>query len=194
MIGKNIYGYCSEDISLIENYEMAKNDPTQIWDIHHRRETIYTRDGLIEIGEYYDRPAAELIFLKRSEHNRIHNSGKHHSEDAKKRMREAALNLPEEKRERQRLAVSAARKGKSPWMKGRRHSEESKKLISEKRKSYVKEHPESAEVRESKSLKMADRVFWNNGTICVRSKERPDETWRRGRLPFKRNTSKNKEQ
>ena len=89
--------FCKDDISLIENYEIAVNDQTQIWHCHHRRETIYTREGLIEIGEYYHRPACELIFLTKTEHNKIHKTGnkyclgKHHSEDTKKKMSKARM-------------------------------------------------------------------------------------------------------
>ena len=84
--------YCKEDISLIENYEIAVNDQTQIWHCHHRRETIFTREGLIEIGEYYHRPAIELIFMTEEEHKRLPHIGnknwlgKHHSEEAKEKM------------------------------------------------------------------------------------------------------------
>ena len=42
--------YCKDDISLIENYEQAVNDPINKWVIHHRRGTIYSREGLKEIG------------------------------------------------------------------------------------------------------------------------------------------------
>lgn len=193
MIGKCIEEYCSEDISRIENYNEAILDDSQLWDCHHRRESIYTRAGLIEIGEYYDRPAIELIFLKRDDHNKIHHVGKHHSESTKERMRKSALNLPPDVRDRQKRAVSNARKGKTTWMKGKHHSEDAKRLISEKRKAYLMEHPESTELRKSKSLKMAGKVYWNNGTICIRAKERPDETWHRGRLPYKRTTNNNEE-
>lgn len=60
--------YCRDDISLIENYEQAISDGTQKWDCHHRRESIYTKSQLIEISEYYNRPAAELIFLTKKDH------------------------------------------------------------------------------------------------------------------------------
>ena len=80
--------YCREDISLIENYENAINDKTQTWVCHHRRETVFSRKDLIEIGEYYKRPACELIFLTSLEHNRLHKLGKHHSEEVKKKMSE----------------------------------------------------------------------------------------------------------
>ena len=87
--------YCKDDISLIENYDKAIADKTQIWHCHHRRETIFSRKDLIEIGEYYNRPACELIFLTKSEHMRLHHlgkpsgmKGKHHSVEARKKMSE----------------------------------------------------------------------------------------------------------
>lgn len=73
---KNVNRYCKEEPSKIENYDKAIADTTQTWHLHHRRETIYTRKGLIEIGEYYNRPACELIFLPKAEHTRIHAKGK----------------------------------------------------------------------------------------------------------------------
>ena len=69
---KNVKSFCKDDISLIENYDKAIADQTQTWICHHRRETIYTSDELIEIGEYYHRPVSELIMLTRSEHAAIH--------------------------------------------------------------------------------------------------------------------------
>ena len=81
--------YCKDDISLIENYEKAVNDATQTWHCHHRRETIYSKSGLKEIGEYYNRPACELIFLTPNEHHRLHNLGKHISDDTRRKLSEA---------------------------------------------------------------------------------------------------------
>ena len=63
--------YCSEDISLIENYREAIADEERTWEIHHRREcdsegrTLFTRKQLIEMNLYLNRPAAELIFVTR---------------------------------------------------------------------------------------------------------------------------------
>ena len=79
--------YCKDDISLIENYEEAINDKTRKWVCHHRRGTIYSKEGLKEIGEYYNRPAIELIFMKEEEHKRFHKTGKRHSEKTKKKNR-----------------------------------------------------------------------------------------------------------
>lgn len=98
--------YCIEDISLIENYEKAITDTTQTWVCHHRDEVKVLPSGmtvissykdLIENGRYYGRPANELIFLTKSEHNRLHNM--HMSEDRRKK-------------------IIAAKKGKSSWNKG----------------------------------------------------------------------------
>ena len=99
--------YCKDNISLIENYEQAVNDPINKWVVHHRRETIYSMEGLKEIGEYYHRPAIELIFMLKEEHTRFHHIGKNHSEKAKKKMSESHI--------------------------GKHHSEKAKKKISEYR-------------------------------------------------------------
>ena len=70
--------YCSEDISLIENYQAAISDQKRTWDIHHRREcdsegrTLFTKKQLIEMGLYFKRPAVELIFVTRSMHSKMH--------------------------------------------------------------------------------------------------------------------------
>ena len=81
--------YCRDDISLIENYDKAIADKTQVWDCHHRRETIYSVKELIEIGEYYNRPACELIFLTPTDHRRLHKLGKHLSEETRTKLSEA---------------------------------------------------------------------------------------------------------
>ena len=96
--------YCS-DIENVENYQKAKKDNFIGWECHHRLET-HTPDGErreVDIGYkelkalrmYYNRPASELIFLTTREHNAFKkgkpgpNKGKHHSDEAKKRMRSA---------------------------------------------------------------------------------------------------------
>ena len=70
--------YCSEAISLIENYQAALADEEKMWDVHHRREsdsegrTLFTRKQLIEMNLYFKRPASELIFVTRSMHWKLH--------------------------------------------------------------------------------------------------------------------------
>ena len=83
----NAKRYCSEDISLIENYHEAISDEERMWEIHHRREcdengrTLFTKKQLIDMGLYINRPASELVFVTRSMHWKLHrekmrNSGK----------------------------------------------------------------------------------------------------------------------
>lgn len=105
--------YCSEDISLIENYELAISD-TQKWVCHHRLECvngIFTSPAeLIKKGLYKKRPSAELIFLTAAEHRALHNK------DPKLRKK-----------------ISDSLKGQPTWCKGKKFSEEHKKRISEAR-------------------------------------------------------------
>ena len=70
--------YCSEEISLIENYQEAISDQTRTWEIHHRREcdengrTLFTCKQLVEMNLYFNRPAEELIFVTKSMHMKLH--------------------------------------------------------------------------------------------------------------------------
>lgn len=75
---KNAKWFCSEDISLIENYHEAISDEERTWDIHHRRECdengrmLFTKKQLKEMNLYVKRPASELIFVTRSMHRKLH--------------------------------------------------------------------------------------------------------------------------
>ena len=90
--------YC-KDYENIENYEKALADNFKGWDCHHRLETHnsdggrrlvdLTRDELKALDMYYNRPASELIFMKRSEHQFLHHKGKKRSDEAKNKMSEA---------------------------------------------------------------------------------------------------------
>lgn len=71
MIRKNLERIC-KNYKDIENYNKAVADTKQLWICHHRRENIYTKDELLEIGEYYHRPAEELIFVTVSYHKWLH--------------------------------------------------------------------------------------------------------------------------
>ena len=74
----NLQKYCSEPLTQIENYEKAKLEDFKGWCIHHRLElhpdcsVRFTASSLKKLNFYYNRPARELIFLRSSEHNRIH--------------------------------------------------------------------------------------------------------------------------
>ena len=111
--------YCKDALSLIENYDKAIADTTQVWQCHHRRETIYSAKELIDIGEYYNRPACELILLTPTDHRRLHNLGKHPSEESRKKM-------------------SEAKKGENNYWFGKHHSAEARKKMSEANKGNTK--------------------------------------------------------
>lgn len=93
--------YCRHP-ELIENYDKAVADATQVYEVHHRLETHtsdgerrlveLTREELIALGMYYDRPAEEFIFLTIDEHNKLHHIGMKFSEEAKRKISEAMIN------------------------------------------------------------------------------------------------------
>ena len=148
---KRAIKYCKNDISLIENYDKAIADKTQTWQCHHRRETIYSAKELIDIGEYYNRPAEELIFLTTNEHHRLHQLGKHHSEDTRKKMSEA--------------------------IKGKHHSEETRKKISdalngENHPMFGKHHTTEARKKIGEAHKGTN--WYNNGVKSIRAKTCPE--------------------
>ena len=80
----------ANEVQLIENYSLAKDDDFIGWVIHHRLET-HNSDGemrdieitpeeLKALDMYFNRPAKELIFLKRGQHKSVHNSVKYKRE------------------------------------------------------------------------------------------------------------------
>lgn len=85
--------YCRDDISKIENYNEAVDDPTKTWHLHHRLEL--TLDGEFALSAeqlelhnmYYNRPYYELIFLTPAEHRRMHALAL--SDETKQKMSEA---------------------------------------------------------------------------------------------------------
>lgn len=92
--------YCRNP-ELIENYELAIADETQTWEVHHRKEELYSQKELIERGEYFDVSPEELIFLTESEHHKIDpkckrvgeaHKGKKLSEEHKRKLSEAHKN------------------------------------------------------------------------------------------------------
>ena len=138
--------YCCEDLSLIENYELAVNDSTHTWDCHHRGEILpcgrFSIDDLKKFGLYFNRPAAELIFLTHSEHRRLHAKGVPKSEATKKALSDALKGVPK--------------------------SEEHKKAIGDANSKKILQFTKSGEfIREWPSIREASRQLKiNHGNIC----------------------------
>lgn len=93
------YMFCKDDISLIENYYEAKDDKEELWICHHRDELRILPSGMTsrrsveelkDNGRYYNCPANELIFLRRSEHARLHATGRVYSEETRAKLSNSA--------------------------------------------------------------------------------------------------------
>ena len=128
----NFKRFCKEP-EKIENFEKAKKDDFVGWDCHHRLET-HTSDGkrrdvditkkeLISLGMYYHRPAEELIFLPRSEHD-AYRKGKPKSDEARRKMSEAKKgeknpNYGKHLSDETKKKMSESHKGKNIWTKGK---------------------------------------------------------------------------
>jgi hypothetical protein len=136
--------FCSEDVSLIENYELAKADNFKGWDCHHRLETHnfdgtrrkrdLSKEDLLALDMYLCRPANELIFMRSKNHREMHNKGRTFSEESKRKM-------------------SEAKKGKSGPNKGKHFSEEHKRKISEAKKGKHRSEETRKKMSEAKKGK-----------------------------------------
>lgn len=71
---KAVKSYC-KDFTKIENYEKAVADTATSWHCHHRLEEFVSVDWLKKHNDYYNVSPNELIFLTPSEHMRIHHQG-----------------------------------------------------------------------------------------------------------------------
>lgn len=151
MYSVKAYGFCKDDLELIENFNECVQDKDTIWHCHHRLETHdengnlrdkeVSRKYLIEHNLYYHRPASELIFLTSSEHMRWHSNVKsrknilktyveHNPDAVSKTMKEYYKEHPE------RLVEL------SEVMKKRYEDPEERQKVSEQQKKNYEEHPE----------------------------------------------------
>lgn len=78
MISKNVYKYCKDDITKIENFNKAFNDRNNVWICHHKLELTLSGEFANSVAElkrmnmYFNRPYYELIFIKNSDHIKLH--------------------------------------------------------------------------------------------------------------------------
>lgn len=130
--------YCAQPIELIENYDKAMADQTQVWHCHHIWETMlgYSAEELIEMNEYYGIPACNLIFLTPAEHRSIHHKGKTYTSEQKRRMSEAKKGeknpfYGKKHTEEYCMKISEMKNGEKHPMFGKHHTEEARRKISE---------------------------------------------------------------
>lgn len=75
MISVKVKKYCSGDITKIQNYDNALNDPHQVWYVFHRNRLtgvgMIPRSILKGLGKYYNCRPEELVFLKKDEIDRL---------------------------------------------------------------------------------------------------------------------------
>ena len=111
-----VKAYC-KDYQNIENFAEAYNDLSETWHCHHKLEIHGDYENTMEdlklMNLYYNRPAAELIFLRASDHISLHLKGK----------------IPNNHND---LIISNI---------GRKNTDESKQRMSESAKHRKKPHP-----------------------------------------------------
>ena len=109
-----VKAYCSEDLSLIENYALAIADTTQTWECHHRGEVLpcgrFSPNDLNKFGLYFNRPAAELIFLTKAEHTHLHKRGITLSEATKKAMSDTRKGVPKSEAHKKAIGEALSKK------------------------------------------------------------------------------------
>lgn len=157
--------FCCESISLIQNYDKAVADKEQVWHCHHRLEItesgeINSMQELKDRGLYYGRPASELVFMTEHDHRSMHG----------RNMSEKTLGL-------------LSNQGR-----GRTHTEETKRRISETKKNHYhpfrgKHLPQGMKQKMSARIKMLK--WFNNGEVNVRKEQCP-EGFKPGMLPLKK--------
>lgn len=214
---KRLFKYCCENPAKIENYNIAAEDTSAVWVVHHRLETHYkngkkrknqiTKADLISLGLYWNRPASELIFLKNTEHNSLHMdkkrreevgkmrgwiNKKHHSEESKKKMSEShkgksAWNKGVPMTEEQKKRLSEIMKGRPSPQKGKKLSEETRLKISISRKG-VKRKPHSEETK--RKIGAANRISLKGNVPWNKGLKGVQVAWNKGLKTTKKGASK----
>lgn len=142
--------YCARP-EQIENYDLAMADKKRTWICHHKKEEFYTQLELVKLGIYYNVPPEDLVFVR---DKKEHYSWPHKGRDER---------LTEEVR----LKISKARKGQPSGWKGKHHSEESRKKMSEHYPRKVKvQCVETGRIFES--IKAATIAMSLKGNLSIR--------------------------
>ena len=183
--------YCKEDISFIENYEVAVADTTQTWECHHRAEIlpcgIYSQEDLKKFGLFEAQPANRLIFLSVSEHALLHSQ---HRSDVTRQKISESLHGNTNKRGKRHSEVAKQKMSEAHL--GKHQSDVAKEKIREARRGKHLSKETRQKLREAnggENHPMYGKLgilFWNNGKVSVRARECPGPEWKRGRLQNKK--------
>lgn len=169
-----------KELDKVENFEEAVHDMNEIWVLHHRFETkcpIYkpSMEELIDAGLYYDRLPEELIYLKRSEHSKIHCFYGNEKFGYKSGFIPWNKGI---KYENYKCNNGNFKKGDIPWNKGKHiqghpMSEETKEKI--RISNIGKKHNISSEMKKKMCYGNTKGTHWyNNGKINKRCNECPN--------------------
>ena len=171
--------YLEGDETLIENYDLASTDKTQVWVCHHRRELEPTRKTarqLMDEDLYWNRPPEELIFLTNEEHARLHCHGKNNVMYG----RSSWEGLDESTRNQRISIFKDKMRGRN---RGKHHYHDANGV------GYFCDDgdPRIVELNLIRGLppkgthkSTGGYVLWNNGTIQLKRRECPGPGWIRG--------------
>lgn len=161
------YAFCREPIENIRNYNEAVKS-TEKYVCHHINGSDFTgfsKSDLIKMKMYYHRPASELIFLRKVDHQKYHKNflGGHHTAEAKEKIRNASKQRKQTEETKKKISMS--KKGKPSPNKGKPMSEEQKqKLIAaNKGRKLTQEHRNKLSLKHlGKHWKLVDgkRVYY----------------------------------
>lgn len=169
------------DIVKIENYEVAINDPNEIWVCHHRRELEPDRKTMKELealGLYWYQPPEALIFLTPREHARLHCT------KSNPMLGKSSWDgFSEEEKARRKARYSETMKGRN---KNKKHYHDStgKRYFCSEDDIRIKEFNliPGLGPRGHEPEKSTGYVRWNNGIQELKRRECPGEGWVRGGL------------
>ena len=171
--------FCYE-LDKIENYELAKSENFIGWVLHHRLETHFSNGELrpkhcnITVKElksldmYYNRPANELIFMRKSEHRKLHclldsnfkpqfgnqhTKGFHPSAESRAKMSKAAKNVVHTQEWNKKVGESQKKYWDNVSSEERANRA---KIDSEAQKKWWAEHPEAKVKSEETRRRMSE--------------------------------------